>query len=248
MVLPIEEQFRAAKLKIKRANKHIAEIEGRISILPNEYAARIQVDPQTGNEFLEYGISQGSEHIGDLALMIGDAIHNLKCALDYAWVGALMKNTVTGGKKLNKFPVYPTRELLEQALTDGKIDESAPGLYDLIVSEIKPYDGGDSSVRAIHILDRRDKHALLVPLLNVTFLHGLQVENPRGEVRSLDWALTRPGPYRIEVLSGSKIKDKGQIEVTVVFNQGTPAHDANVLSVLSQFRQATISVVELLQE
>jgi hypothetical protein len=36
--------------------------------------------------------------------------------------------------------------------------------------------------------------------------------------------------------------------VTVVFNQGTPTHDANVLSVLSQFRQATISVVELLQE
>jgi hypothetical protein len=137
---------------------------------------------------------------------------------------------------------------LEQALTDGKINVSAPGLYDLIVSEIQPYDGGDSSVRAIHILDRRDKHALLVPLLNVTFLHGLQVQNPGGEVRSFDWALTRPGPYRIEVLKGSKIKDQGQIAVTVVFHQGTPTHDANVLSVLSQFRQATISVVELLQE
>jgi len=104
MQVHVGEQFRAAKLKIKRANKHIAEIEARISLLPNEYAARIQVDPQTGNEFLEYGISQGSEHIGDLALMIGDAIHNLKCALDYAWIGALMKNTVTVPKKLHKFP------------------------------------------------------------------------------------------------------------------------------------------------
>jgi hypothetical protein len=247
MSSPIDEQFRAARLKIKRANKHIAEAEARISILPNEYAARIQVDPQSGNDFLEYGISQESEHIGDLALMIGDAVHNLKCALDYAWIGALMKHSTTAPKKLYKFPVYPTRELLEQALTGGKIHESAPGLYDLIVSEIQPYDGGDSSVRAIHKLDRRDKHTLLVPLLNVTFLHGLQVQNPGGDVHSLDWALTKPGPYRIEVLKGSKIKDQGQVAVTVVFNQGMPAHDANVLSVLSQFRQATISVVELLQ-
>jgi hypothetical protein len=247
MLSPVDEQFRSARLKIKRANKHIAEVEARISILPNEYAASIQVDPQTGNEFLEYGISQGSEHTSDLALMIGDAIHNLKCALDYSWIGALMKHPMIAPQKSNKFPVYPTRELLENALRDRKIDESAPGLYDLIVSEIQPYDGGDSSMRAIHILDRRDKHTLLVPLLNVTFLHGLQVQNPGGDVRSFDWALTRPGPYRIEVLKGSKIKDKGQIAVIVVFNQGTPTHDVNVLSALTQFRQATISVVELFQ-
>src|SRR5919108_1570081 len=102
-VVPVGEQFRAAKLKIKRANKHIADIEAVINALPDTYAARLKNDPKTGDKLVEYGLKGSQEITSDLALMIGDAIHNLKSALDYAWIGVLEKH-IPPVRGNDKFP------------------------------------------------------------------------------------------------------------------------------------------------
>ena len=85
-------------------------------------------------------------------------------------------------------------------------------------------------------------------MLNIAFLHGLEIENERGEVDKFGWALTRPGPYTFPVSQGSKIKNQGEITVTVVFQQGTPTHDFEVVSQLSLFSKVALNVVDLLQD
>lgn len=243
-VVPIAEYFRGAHLKIERANEHIANITKVIAALPDAYAARIYIEPQTGDTFVEYGLNGGRKVISDLALIIGDAIHNLRSAIDYAWVGTLAKY-VPPIIPNDSFPIHPTPDGVKGALKKRKIEEPSP-VHDVVFTWIKPYNGGNDSVRAIHILDRQDKHRLLLPLLNVVF-QRVEVQDPGGSVQRFDWVLTLPGPYRRKVAKGSQIKNQGEISVTVIFHQGTPTHDANVLSVLSDFEKTTISVVELLQ-
>jgi hypothetical protein len=238
-----DNQFHAARLKIKWAKKHIDDLTLAISRLAKAYYARQYSDGYT--KFIEYGLRNYRDLVDDLALVIGDAIHNLKCALDYAWIGAIVKHGLEPIHN-DKFPVYPTCDDVKRALEKRKIPETS-SLYDLIFTDIKPYSGGNDAIRSIHALNRRDKHSLLVPLLHVAFLHDMEVKNNRGEIDTHTFAMTQPGRNKFVIPKGSKLKKKGKISVLVVFDQGVPSHEMNVLSVLTEFRQATISVVELLQ-
>lgn len=74
------------------------------------------------------------------ALWIGDAVHNLKCALDYAWMETIERVAPVAISRFAKFPVYPTQEALEGALRGAKIHDVCQSLFRLMVDDIRPYD------------------------------------------------------------------------------------------------------------
>ena len=77
-------------LKIERANKHIADFEQRLRTSSDRYGPSLHMDANTGEKFLYYGLDDRYLR-SDLALITGDAIHNLRSALDIAWVEIVNK-------------------------------------------------------------------------------------------------------------------------------------------------------------
>jgi hypothetical protein len=114
-----------ARTKIKRADIHIGELEAWISALPDAYISRIEIDPQSSNQTLVHDVKNSERILVDAALLIGDAVHNLKCALDYAWLETI-KLVATGAvTRFASFPCIPPRNPLKMPFEAQKYTCSA---------------------------------------------------------------------------------------------------------------------------
>jgi hypothetical protein len=205
--------FRDARLKVQRANKHIADLEAAISALKENYTATVVQNSDTGHQDLVHAIPEFAEAADNMALIAGDAIHNLKTALDFAWMSVLMKHVPTANFDCAKFPVYPSRQELESALNGVPVNaRSNSALFELVVSDIQPYKGGHNGViYALHKLDIADKHLLLLGLVPLASIDGIMVQRPDGEVvRGFAGATWNLPPYVIAFERNIRIKEKGQ--------------------------------------
>jgi hypothetical protein len=241
-----ENPFGNAHLKVERANKHIADIEERLRTSADAEGPSLHIDGKTGEQFLYYRLTD-RELRSDIALMVGDAVHNLHCALDIAWCAAIRSIFPQSDSRWAKFPVYKNRHELESALTKSrKIPASSP-LFDLVVNRVKCYQGGDADICALHDLDIDDKHNLLIPMLAVIGVNGVELEDENGLTSNLAIALTRPNSYRRQVPLGTKIKNHGKAIFRVTFSDGTPLKDIEVIPTLQRFSAKVLAIVRALQ-
>src|ERR1041385_9134971 len=74
--------FAASRLKIERANKHILELNSVFETFVQSDFHKLVVnsDPNTGQDVLQFSILKTLPK--DIATIVGDAIHNLRSALD----------------------------------------------------------------------------------------------------------------------------------------------------------------------
>src|SRR5579871_1366414 len=172
-------EFNDARRKVERAHAHIREIETRLKHLHESSVSRIDVDPRSRSEILVHDLTD-STAFDDLALPLGDAVHNLNCALDYIWlhtIKTLMPSLVDDRAKM---PVRKYAKEVEGWLAKAGI-KTTSNLFRFIVSEIKPHSGGNDAIWAIHNFDIRDKHRLLIPVLSQGWITGIVVMDQYGE-------------------------------------------------------------------
>jgi len=244
------EQFVHARLKIERANKHIADVKSLLSTLASSYVSTIELNPQPPyNEAIKHDICNRDKLVAELALLTGDAVHNLKCALDYAWIGIVERLIPSALGDFTNFPVRSTEDQLKAALKGLQINSCAPALFDRIVRDIRPYNGGNDSIWAIHRLDILDKHKLLIPVIEFVAITGIEVENESGEIKrnGFTWRTPKKAPFYIPIPPGWHVRNKGQLTTGVVFDERTPVQDMQVSDMLSAFAIQTINAVDLLE-
>jgi len=240
---------KGARLKIKRANKHIAELEGRIDGLRERLVTTAHVDTNSGLEYIECSFAgiEKREVLEELSTIIGDAVHNLKSALDHVWFETVSRLIPSGDWERTRFPVYP-RNNLESALRNLQIDVSSPYLFRFIVGQIKPYDGGDWAIWPVHKLDIRDKHRLLIPFIHYSSISGIQLEDQYGEVHTRDTWATTAFPYYVNLAGDLHIKDPGRASCTVMFEHGDAATGMSVADALHFYSDHIFMIVELFEE
>lgn len=244
----MSDPFESSRLKIDRAKHHLAEVESIISGLPNIYTATVEVNPNGGNEVLKHDLPNRDKIIKDIALVLGDAIHNLHCALDHAWMSVLTKLCPASINNQTKFPIFPVRDKVEAALRGVKIDSSAPALFDLVLDQIKPYEGGNDSIWGIHILDIDDKHRLLLPVIEFASIQGIEVENEHGKVvPGSTWGTSQKPPYYVPIEAGWHFKNKGKVTFAVLFDEGPRFQFADIRDMLWAFVMQTLVAVQSLE-
>ncbi len=244
----MSDAFHSARLKIDRTKHHIAELESIISALPNSYTATVEINPSGGNEVLKHDLRDRDKIIDDIALILGDAVHNLHCALDHAWMSVLTKLCPASINNQTKFPIFPVRDKVEAALRGVKIDSAAPVLFDYILNHITPYEGGNGSVWGIHILDIDDKHRLLLPVIEFGSTQGIEVEDEHGKVvKGATWGTAQKPPYYVPIELGWHVKNKGKVAVTVLFDEGPTFQFADVRDMLWAFLMQTLNVIMTLE-
>jgi hypothetical protein len=241
-------RFSDARAKIEWANKHIGELEKRLSDLPNSYVSRVEIDPKFSNQTIVHDVADREKLFTTIALLIGDAVHNLKCALDYAWIKTIERAAPSALSSFAKFPVYRTPEDLEAALRGREIHVSCPRLFDLMLDKICPYSGGNFFVWAVYVLNKRDKHRLLIPLTPYGSIGGIELEDEHGVIHRGDtWGIDDSPPYYVTFTADLSVKNKGQLFFSIAIDETVLEHTPRVKDTLSVCSGYVAEVVETLE-
>jgi hypothetical protein len=149
------------RAKIERAKEHVHNLEAAVQAFrdSNPYGFRIEDDLKTGDKIHRIHIQ--SQTPDSFALLIGDAVHNLRAALDYlAWQLVIANGqTPKAGSNGTQFPIYNPSP--KTKTHQGVIQGISPGAQKVLDS-LKPYRGGNDDLWNLHQLDISDKHKLLL--------------------------------------------------------------------------------------
>lgn len=241
--------FRDARLKIKRADKHIGDLKTAIILLEKTYTSTIKIDEHTGQESVIHTVPGLEDELLELSLISGDAIHNLHTALDFAWNRTIELRAPDIKSRHSKFPVRDSREELENALHGAKVDSCFRALYDVIVSNIQPYENGQNGVIwPLHELDISDKHLLLLDLIPNVGIKGLVIRDKDGQIfHGSGVPVQNSGPYVITFTDDIHIENKGELSFAVTMKEAGIFKGLPILDLLSGFSQYVLYVVELLE-
>jgi len=171
--------FKSAWLKHKRAQRHIDDVAQIFTDFANANPHRLskQADPQTGS--MSVRIKFGEDIPDEIALSIGDAIHNLRSALDHMTWELVGRDNGTQNRYL-KLPTGDNRRNFESSC-QGMVTPTQ-AVKD-IFKGLEVFPGGDGQeIYNLHLLDNADKHTVLVPVIRATTLSKIVILKSNGTV------------------------------------------------------------------
>jgi hypothetical protein len=243
------DRFSAAALKLERANKHIEDLGAIVSALPDAYVSTIEPNEKLG-QTIKYTPPDITKITSDMAVIIGDALHNLRTGIEYAYLGAVERHAPSALDCYTKFPTGQTRSEVESRLKGRGIDILSPKLFDRIVTNIKPYVvGGNCLIKMLHDLDVSDKHWLLIPLMRVATITDIIVEDERGHATTgSTYPINGDGPYFLDFPPNYTLKSKGKLTLDVVFDDTNIGllKGMSVMSDLQDFSKIAAYIIQIL--
>ena len=175
--------FHTAKLKIERAEQHIIDLEKAFALFKQSHphTLRVSTNPATGDTDITADFSQPLPP--DLALIIGDAVHNLRSALDHAnWE---LRRLYTGEE--NPWALLLVRSDCSEYKTKCDGIKNAPReLIDFFKFLEICENGRGKDIYALHLLDNDDKHMILTPVACVSSIRLLRIRTPNGGVIQME--------------------------------------------------------------
>ena len=157
--------FEASKLKLERAAELLQDFDREAIAYLNSNPCAIMVEPFPGMEAMKtqsWNARIRKPVPPRFSAIIGDAIHNLRTALDLL-VCDLVKVNGKNPKQVY-FPFCASAAELPRAIRDRNIHRAGADVVRVIES-LKPYGDGNNALRLIHDLDIMDKHQALLPVL-----------------------------------------------------------------------------------
>ncbi len=225
--------LRSPKLKIERAKTLIQEVERQISDFTNTVPYNFVIGPHPSDG----GLRVANIHVGEdvpveISLVVGDAIHNLRTALDH--IACCL--SASNGKTMNgvSFPFAEDRAGYE-ARAPEKMRKLTPAAKKLI-NRLKPYGGGNDLLYMLNKLDLRDKHQTL-------FLHSIYLGGYSGtfscdhpiQINSEPFGSLDDGVHFATFPAQAKFVQNLQITVGVTFSDIRGIEDQPVPIILHKF-------------
>ncbi len=176
----------------------------------------------------------------------GSAIHNLRSALDLLASELVRLNGQSEKDVYFPFGKDPTH--FEGQIKKRNFDRAAPDVVDLLRT-LKPFDGGNAALRAIHDLDITDKHKALIPVADMIGMPNFSVSGPGGSFAMQDCKVgpVTDGQVLISVPLGTRGIEVGRElpgAFHLVFPMGEPLAKAEVIPALHSLHDLTLSIVK----
>ena len=154
----------------------------------------------------------------DISLILGDAIHNLRTALDLL-ASELVQLNGQGMEEVY-FPFARNAKELDKQIKKKHFDRAGLIAVNLL-HKIEPHSEGNKPLRGLHDLDIKDKHQLiLLPVAQFFQINNFLLKGPRGELAT---TIIRGLGDGISV--SAKPEDKAtwdSIRYTAVFDNDVP--------------------------
>lgn len=156
-------------LKVGRANGHIKDLKSTIgAFLDNRpYSVKGNRNEHTGH--LEWMLTSAREIPINICLIAGDAIQNLRSALDHlAWQLVL----ANGGSPTTStcFPISKSAAVHLSKETQQRMAGMCAEAI-AAINALHPYAGGNVTLWRLHSLNNRDKHKLLLAAAHALIYH-----------------------------------------------------------------------------
>jgi hypothetical protein len=240
--------FTGPKLKVKRANNHIHQLNELLNAFVKTDFCRLHVEEHkdTGDYVLKFEMTKPIPE--EVPLTIGDAIHNLRSALDLM---ACEIVSLSGGtpSKWTNFPFRDTRQELEATLNGGEIKIAGADIITLIVDIIKPYKGGNDSLCALHSLDIADKHRLLLPVFSVAALTDVNGKAGGVTFTNCTFAAGESGILNVLGMPGKfEFQGYGKPAISISFDKAQPLEGQPVIPTLQQLAQIVLGVIQTVEK
>jgi hypothetical protein len=165
----------SSREKIKRAKEHIRDLDKAIAAFlgTSPYDLTPEFYPQSSAT--AYFLDKVTDTPPDIPLLIGDAAHNLRTALDHLAVRLFLDNPVNGNASTERiyFPICETLEKYEAEAP--RKTKGIPEPLTNAIKALKPYAGGNDRLWGLHRLDIIDKHHLLITTAMVVRQIGFEI-------------------------------------------------------------------------
>jgi len=239
--------FDAPKLKVKRANQHIVELNNALAVFVDTdfYSLSVNKNIDTGKYVLKFKMTKPVPC--EIPLIIGDAIHNMRTALD---ILACEIISLSGGtpSKWASFPIRETRQELEGAI-NGEIKIAGPDIVDIILNAIKPYRGGNDSICALHSLDIADKHRLLIPIISVAALKRVNIKAGPATFTDCTFGVGADGVLNILGMPAKfEIQGTAQPSFNILFDKDQVFEGEPVVPTLKQLSELVFSIIDTIEQ
>lgn len=241
------ERMSGIREKVKRAEKHIEDFKARLGIFmaSEPYSLRIDFDAKAANPTVH--ILKADPIPPELLAIAGDAIHNLRSALDHLAYALVHANGQVPTQK-TEFPILdgPITTAKLKTRFAAKVEGMRKEVIDSIRG-IKPYQGGNNALWRIHRLDVIDKHKMLVAGLgNITTVNGYPPIGDQWDGNR--WMSVGSVPVVLEqgrqfVFPGAKLDENTKFFAEVVFNQPNIAEGYPMTLALRQFHRCVFSML-----
>ncbi len=196
--------LRSSKAKIKRANQHVANIQPLlhdfIFTKPHPIVHFQQVNAAGTEESIIVKLVRPLPD--DIYVTVGDAINNLRNALDNLACSLAIANGATNVSQVY-FPFAGSVNEFEGKGPQGKIKLLHPDAKAMIAA-LKPYKGGNDFLWALGRLAVKDKHQSLVALATLS-------GNRAGEI---SFQASRGGDYTFSVPQWVSLNEHGTAIMT----------------------------------
>ena len=235
-------------LKSERAEQHIHELELRFAeyVRTNEQALRADPDDH-GGKLPDLGVGL-SPHTPTI---LGDAIHNLRAALDHAYCILVEANGGTVNKH-TKFPFTEngTRQDLEGSAKGQAKAAGGPSdkMIGVIFDEIQPYPGGrGADLIGLHVLDIADKHMVLLPTEARTSVEALNLQGGGGVFNIT--LITSGGGKPVAFDPGVRFEKDHDPKVAfeICFGNGQPFEGQPIMPILKSLAARVNETLQLLE-
>lgn len=162
--------------KIERAEGHIADLDTAIGHFINSGPYRVEIndDPKDPDRVCWILREQRPDPMPtvEFAVLIGDAVHNLRAALDHLACGLVSEVSHAPITRETMFPIFrnpgPHTANDVKALVTRKVDGARQDLIDKLCT-LEPYEGGHQEMLwALNYLDIVDKHRVLITAAGAT--------------------------------------------------------------------------------
>lgn len=251
-------RFQQARLKHVWANQHINRLHAFWkAFLETDFCHLAVEDQPDGGQLLR--IVSVEALPGELVLSLGDAIHNLRSALDYT-VSELLgwKDTrltfPMGEEREELISSFRTEPEVVAGKTKGKgrnaaIEAAIPGIGRFIVDEIRPYKAAGGFLWPLNKLDGRDKHRLLIPVLIPQSIGGINVvDQNNNRMTNCGASVGAGGAVNLVAFGagGVQIESYGKPTAEIFFNEPGIVEGQPVFPTLLQMSQAVAEAISLI--
>ena len=238
-------------LKIERAKEHIDDLQRQIAAFDatNPYELIEQDDPEDPER--HQGMIKIHAPIPtSISLTTGDAVHNLRTALDHLACAAVS----SGGGHITTdtaFPIWrkpsvPTGQQYK-SLVLGKAKGAHKPFIDLLLA-LEPYEGGNhEALWSIDYLDITDKHKLLIEAFS-SYAKIMQHEGPFS-------LLIKPDTHALPLKDGDELfgglkankSKKTDVEIEIALGEPGGLVGEPLVPALTDLVQAATAIIDQLR-
>lgn len=170
--------FDRPRFKLIRAKEHIAELKSRLARY--EARANCRAVLQPAGDMWTWTVHTEAPEPPELPLLFGDAVHNLRACLDWLACSAVEAN----GRSPNSvhFPFANDADHLDEQIKKKLFHRAAPEIVAML-KNLKPYKGGAIYLRALHDMDNKDKHSMLLATVGGAFPPSVEIPGPSMSIR-----------------------------------------------------------------